>query len=158
VPQGSTRLLAFSRSVHDEREVLADLRVERHRQYDTARLDQAPHRGPAAAEPGCQQFLDPDGRGEFEPWVARQVTSFGGWLFRGKAFGTGSRLFGNATMNGGRMGLLNAKTFIRIGWSAKSLKPLGIKGIQSVFRVGKRHVDLFRGPIAIKGKWWKWWR
>ncbi|WP_237047735.1 PA14 domain-containing protein [Lentzea guizhouensis] len=94
------------------------------------------------------------------PWMSRQATSFGGWLFRSKTFGTASRLFGNNTMGAAKMGLFNAKTFIRAGWSMKSLKPLGIKkAAQAVFRVGvgKRHFDLFRGPISIKGKWLKWW-
>ena len=82
--------------------------------------------------------------------------SIGYRMWGSKMVGPGSRLFGNRTMAGGRMGVLNRRgSPIRIGWGVNSLKPLGIKGVQSVFRVGigKRHIDLFHGPLSVRGRW-----
>jgi hypothetical protein len=91
---------------------------------------------------------------------AARTVRYSGVLFRKPVIGVGSRLFGNKTIQGGRMGLLNHKKLpVRVGWNIIATKPLGFKGGLAAFRIvagrGKNawHKDLFFGRVSIRGRW-----
>lgn len=75
---------------------------------------------------------------------AEEAASFGEWAFQSRSLGAGSKLFGNATADGGRAGLLNpvGRGAWRLGWSVAKDRT----GWSFPAKIAGRYLDLFRGP------------
>lgn len=105
----------------------------------------------------CIRFCAPAARAV----QAARTVKYSGVLMRKPVIGVQSRLFGNKTIQGGRMGLLNHKKMpVRVGWNVVATQPLlGFRGAIAAFRIvvgrGRNawHKDLFYGRVSIRGRW-----
>lgn len=105
----------------------------------------------------CIRFCAPAARA----LQAARTVKYSGVLMRKPVIGVQSRLFGNKTIQGGRMGLLNHKKMpVRVGWNVVATQPLlGFRGAIAAFRIvvgrGRNawHKDLFYGRVSIRGRW-----